>query len=102
MFATSATFQPRSLPNLFGDHVPNIEIFRRLRPAALNCRKFSQNLDMSRQVREVAETKISADQSRITQPAELYEIIQYRTLNRKSNMSLSSFFPQDTNLTANL
>jgi len=61
------------VPNSFGNHVTNIEIFRRLR---LNCRKIPKNLGMSRQLWEVAETKISAGLSRVTGPAKLNEMVQ--------------------------
>jgi len=63
------------VPNSFGNHVTSIQIFSS--PAALNCRKLPKNLDMSRQLWEVAETKISAGPSRVTGPAELNEIVQY-------------------------
>jgi len=63
------------VPNSFGNHVTNIQIFSS--PAALNCRKFPKNLSMSRQLWEVAETKISAGPSRVTGPAELNEMVQY-------------------------
>jgi len=46
------------VPNSFGNHVTNILFFSS--PAALNCQKFLKNLGMSRQLWEVAETKISA------------------------------------------
>jgi len=62
-------------PNSFGNHVTNIEIFSS--PAALNCRKIPKNLGMSRQLWGVAETKISAEPSRVTGPAELIEMVQY-------------------------
>ena len=53
------------MPNAFGDYFPNMENFRRLR------RQTAENLDMSRHVWEVAETKISSDVSRVTWGAEL-------------------------------
>jgi hypothetical protein len=52
--------------------VTDIRIFSS--PAALNCRKFPKNLGMSRQLWEVAETKISAGPSRVTGSAELNEM----------------------------
>jgi len=63
------------VPNSFGKHVTNIEIF--LSPAALNCRKFTKNLGMSQQLWEVAETKISVGPSRVMGPAKLNEMVQY-------------------------
>jgi hypothetical protein len=65
------------MPNSFGNHVTDIENFSS--PAAPNCRKFPKNLGMSRQLWEVAETKISAGPSRVTGPAELNEMVQYVT-----------------------
>jgi hypothetical protein len=65
----------QGVPNSFSNHVTDIEIFSS--PAALNCRKISKNLGMSRQLWEVAETKISAGPSRVTGPAELNEMVQY-------------------------
>ena len=59
------------MPKSFGDYVPDIGIFRRLR------RYIAENFHMSQQVYEVAENKISAGPSRITRPAELNEIVQY-------------------------
>jgi len=55
----------------------NIEFFSL--PAALNCPKMPKFLGMSRQLREVAETKISAGPSRVMGPAELIEMVQYIT-----------------------
>ena len=63
------------VPNSFGNHVTNIEIFSS--PAALNCRKIPKNLGMSWQLWEVAETKFSAGPSHVTGPAELIEMVQY-------------------------
>ena len=63
------------VPNSFGSHMTSIEIFSS--PVALNCRKMPKILGMSRQVWEVAETKISAGPSRVTGPAELIEMVQY-------------------------
>ena len=59
------------VPKSFGEYVPDIGIFRRLR------RYIAENFHMSQQVYEVAENKISAGPSRITRPAELNEIVQY-------------------------
>ena len=63
-----------SVPNSFGNHVTNIHIFSL--PAVLNCRKISKNMGVSRQLWEVAETKISAGPSHVTGPAELIEMVQ--------------------------
>jgi hypothetical protein len=63
------------VPNSFGNHVTNIEIFSL--PAVLNCRKIPQKLGMSRQLWEVTKTKISAGLSHVTGPAELIEMVQY-------------------------
>ena len=51
--------------------MPDMEFFCRLR------RYTAKNFHMSRQVCEVAESKISAGPSRITHPAELNEMVQY-------------------------
>ena len=64
-----------TVTNSFDDHVPNIN--KNSSPAALNCRKFAENLDVSRQVWEVVETKISSDVSRVTWGDELNEMVQY-------------------------
>jgi hypothetical protein len=64
--------------NSFGDHVPTIVNYSKISsPAAQNCLKFAKILDMSWQVWEVAETKISAGASRVTWPDELNKIVQY-------------------------
>jgi hypothetical protein len=63
------------VPNSFSNHVT--DILKKLSPAALTCRKFPKNLGMSRQLWEVAETKISAGPSRVTGPAQLIEMVQY-------------------------
>ena len=63
----------QKVPNSFGNYVPDIGIFGRLRryilPKISTCHS-SLSYD-------VAETKISAGPSRITRPAELNEIVQY-------------------------
>ena len=64
--------QFHQVPKSSGKHVLNTEIFHRLwRSTAEN------NLGMSRQLWEGAETKLSAGPSRVTRPAELNEIVQY-------------------------
>ena len=62
------------MPKSFGDYMPDIGIFRRLR------RYIPENFQMSQQIYEVAENKISAGPSRITRPAELNEIVQYTNI----------------------
>jgi hypothetical protein len=64
--------------NSFSNHVTEIDFF--LLPVVLNCRKIPKNLGMSRQLWEVAETKILAGPSHVTGPAELIEMVQYHGL----------------------
>ena len=65
------------VPNPFSDHMPKFRKFSSL--AALNCWKFSKNLDRSWQLWEIAETKILAGPSHITWPAKLIEMPLYST-----------------------
>ena len=51
---------------------------------------------MSRQVYEVAETKISAGLSRITRPAELNEIVQYIHILEYKLLSVVSIIPTES------
>ena len=72
--------------------MPDIEFFCRLR------RYNAENFNMSRQICEDAESKISAGPSRITPPAQLNEMVQYDSILRPFVTEFDDFKDQDMHL----